>query len=203
MTVSCFHMIDAETKNTVVEELLKGSDFKAQRYQALLSFLVAKTIIGEETNETILAHEVFGKQSFDPLLDSSVRTYISNLRKKLEHYYLTEGKNSSVQLVFPKGGYKVEFVQIENRNVFPRSKNSRLPYMIFVPVICILLVFVVFLGADRLSFEGKKKQFIPKNDPIWHELFESRKISLWSWAIITFFRCLWILGAKPIYATQG
>ena len=57
-----------------------------------------------------IATEVFGRDvNFDPQLDPVVRMEARRLRRSLERFYLTEGKNSSIRIAMPKGGYVPEF----------------------------------------------------------------------------------------------
>ncbi|HEX9654537.1 MAG TPA: hypothetical protein VGA99_12585 [bacterium] len=172
--------IDNRTKQRVLEKILESYDFrKAQKYQDLLRFLVSTSIKGEDIKESTLAHEVFGKEAaFDPSVDSTVRAYVSNVRKKLEHYYLTEGQNDEIQMVLPKGEYKIEFVQIEKEKAVPPTRIRRFPYLVFIALVAILLAAVIFLGVDKLSSNGKRGQFITKNDLIWGEIFNSTKRTL-------------------------
>jgi hypothetical protein len=104
--------ISANTKQRILEEILESEDFhQAQKYQDLLRYLVRASINGETVKESTIAVECFSKNTaFDPAMDSSVRAYISNLRKKLEHHYLTKGKDDEIKLTIPKGHYSVEFV---------------------------------------------------------------------------------------------
>jgi hypothetical protein len=173
-------MIDAKTKHKILDRILDSHDFrKAQKYQDLLRFLLEMTLKGEDIKESTIAFEVFSKESaFDPAVDSTVRAYVSNIRKKLEHYYLTEGHDEEIQLVLPKGEYKVEFIEVEKSKVIPQQTVKQLPYFILAPVILVLLFLVVFLGVDKFSSDGGKKNFIAEDDPIWRDIFHSNKRTL-------------------------
>ena len=60
--------------------------------------------------ELTIAHDVFGKSiDLDKKNDTQVRVYIHNLRKKLDSYYLHEGKSDEIIFEIPKGHYKVDF----------------------------------------------------------------------------------------------
>ena len=78
----------------------------------LLRFLVEETLAGrgEQLKEFTLATGVFGRDaSFDPKIDPSIRVEASRLRQRLEHYYLTLGRNDPVLIELPRGGYVLVF----------------------------------------------------------------------------------------------
>src|ERR671918_20022 len=53
-----------------------------------------------------IALAVFDRDdSFDPQTDPVVRLAARRLRRALEHYYLTAGRDDPVRIEIPKGGY--------------------------------------------------------------------------------------------------
>jgi hypothetical protein len=78
-------------KAAILAQILKSPGFQdSKRYRELLQFLVEKSSGEASLKEMEIAQQVFGKDSrFDPATDPLVRSYVSNLRKKLDHYYLT------------------------------------------------------------------------------------------------------------------
>lgn len=48
---------------------------------------------------------------FDPRISSVVRVEVSRLRKKLAHYYATEGAADPIQIVLPETGYQPKFIE--------------------------------------------------------------------------------------------
>jgi TolB-like protein/Tfp pilus assembly protein PilF len=77
-----------------------------------LRFLVEQEIAGhgEELKEYVLAIEVFRKDhSFDPRVDTVVRTEARRLRQKLLEYYQSEGQDDPVEIILPKGSYRAVF----------------------------------------------------------------------------------------------
>lgn len=66
---------------------------------------------GKRVKEYTVAVEVFGRpSSYDPQVDSLVRVQASLLRTRLEQYYASGGRNETVIIEIPKGGYQVNFV---------------------------------------------------------------------------------------------
>ncbi len=77
-----------------------------------LAFVVEEALSGrgEQLKEYTLAVEVFGRDmSFDPKINPAVRVEAGRLRRRLEHYYLTQGTADPVLIELPRGGYKPRF----------------------------------------------------------------------------------------------
>lgn len=70
----------------VVEEALAG------RASRLKAYTVATRVLGRDSN-------------FDPQNDPIVRVEAGRLRRSLDHYYLSAGKNDNLVISIPKGGY--------------------------------------------------------------------------------------------------
>ncbi len=109
-------MISEIEKSDILQSILDSPDFKdSKRYGDLLRFLVGKSVSGEHLKESTIAHEFFERDiSFDPGKDSFVRSYISGLRKKIEHYYLTLPEPPKNRMSIPKGQYNIHFEVFEN-----------------------------------------------------------------------------------------
>lgn len=87
-------------------------------YVKLIDYLYTEFRHGRVPKETSIAIDVFNRgDDFDPSSDTIVRVHMHNLRKKLEHYYLTEGKNEPCRLRIPKGHYQLQFIQDTRNNV--------------------------------------------------------------------------------------
>ncbi len=164
-----------EEKQQILQEILASEEFeKKTKFQDLLSYLVETSLKGEEVKECTIAVDFFGKDaaSFDPSTDSSVRAYISNLRKKLEHFYLTKGRLKPVKLTIPKGHYSVEFVK-NNAFIKKHPKHN----ILNITIIGLLLVVLILLFAN-LVVKEKTISEIPKNTSIWKEILTNQKKTL-------------------------
>ncbi len=104
----------------LLEKIKAGKEFSsARRDKDLLHYLVESTLSGKTIKETTIAIDVFDKKSdFDPGQDSSVRSHIYSVRKKLESYYAKEGTRDAYRMIIPKGQYHVTFRK--NHSFFPR-----------------------------------------------------------------------------------
>lgn len=105
------------TVRACLDRVLGSSDFAAsERSRSLLRYVVEETLAGrgERIKAFAIAVEVFGRdQSFDPQVDPLVRLEASRLRRALQHYYLTEGRDDPIAITIPKGGYLPRFVARE------------------------------------------------------------------------------------------
>ncbi|MBN1482801.1 helix-turn-helix domain-containing protein [candidate division KSB1 bacterium] len=134
-------------------------------YEPLLRYLVASTLKNETPKEISIAMEIFKKnRDYDPTLDSTVRVYVHNLRKKLQSYYHKEGKDDNIQILIPKGHYKVEFQE----NYAMTLNRSKSPFILLGAII--LLLLVAMLG---MLFIHHNKNIISKNDPVWGDVLEN------------------------------
>jgi hypothetical protein len=164
------HPTDSE-KAAILAQISKSPDFKESRkHQELLKFLIERPSNADTLKETEIALAVFGKDSkFDPTTDSFVRSYISTLRKKLDHYYLTTDDSYSFKLEIPKGHYTIQFTS-------PAPKPSPKRFTIASPGIrtgswFLLLGLVLILSYREFSRRdsyGPETQRIAAN-PLWKE----------------------------------
>jgi adenylate cyclase len=90
-----------------LERVLNSGQFaQAPGAARLLRFLVEEELSGRgaQLREYTLAVEVFGRAtSFDPKVDPAVRVEASRLRRRLERYYLTLGRDDPVLIELPRG----------------------------------------------------------------------------------------------------
>jgi adenylate cyclase len=100
--------IRLQLERILASEAFRGSD----KQRKFLSFVVDETLEsrGTKIKGYTIAVTVYGRKSnFDPQVDPIVRVEAGRLRRALEHYYLTSGRNDPVRIEIPKGGYKPNF----------------------------------------------------------------------------------------------
>ena len=92
-----------------LDRILTSADFaQSERMKAFLKFVVEETLEGraERLKEYTIATEVFARdESFDPQTNTIVRVEAGRLRRRLERYHLTEGRDNEVRIDLPKGTY--------------------------------------------------------------------------------------------------
>ena len=115
-------MLNQTTKQQLLEKILLSEGFRNSTvYGNFLTYLIESTSQGKNLKETTIAIEVFGKDAdFNPAEDTIVRSHTYTLRKKLEHYYYTEGKDDIYHLQIPKGHYEAHFVEVDIKNTHRR-----------------------------------------------------------------------------------
>lgn len=97
-----------------LERILTSPHFAAaEGARRLLRFIVEEALAGraDRLKEYTLAVDVFGRgPSFDSKTNPAVRVEASRLRRRLEHYYLTLGREDPVLIELPRGGYVPAFL---------------------------------------------------------------------------------------------
>ncbi|MCX6136418.1 MAG: helix-turn-helix domain-containing protein [Ignavibacteriales bacterium] len=161
-------------KAQILAQVLKSPEFQdSKRYQELLQYLVDKTSQGGSLKETEIAHDLFGKDSkFDPSTDPLIRSYISNLRKKLEHYHLTTENQFDHIIEIPKGQYLVKF-SAKSVHLSPPQRKKYSTYI--YPAIILLLIFVVLFQYffDRPPLTAAKQK--QTGNPVWTDFVDNEK----------------------------
>ena len=98
-----------------IERMLSSPDFTATPQQAsLLKYVVKRTLTGkaDSIKGYTVATEVFGRrEDFDQSIDPIVSIQASRLRRALDRYYESAGKNDPVRIDIPKGGYVPTFIE--------------------------------------------------------------------------------------------
>jgi hypothetical protein len=159
-------MLDEQAKQNILSEILESPEFKdSRRYQELLKYLVRETLAGNAPKEITIATAFFQKEwNFDPKEDPTVRVYLNNLRKKLEHHYLTSEKVYTHRLEIPRGRYQVEFAEVEPRPQTQNANSTRpwaLPAAVLVTAVVVSLFFLITRHETRPA--------TPASNPIWSE----------------------------------
>src|SRR6516225_639163 len=96
-----------------LDRIIASSPFsKSERICRLLRHLAENSIAGrtEKLKEYSIGVDVFDKDpSYDPRIDTNVRTEARRLRAKLAEYYKSEGVADQLRIDLPKGGYALAF----------------------------------------------------------------------------------------------
>jgi adenylate cyclase len=99
-----------------LRKILASPEFqRSPMMRDFLHFIVEKTLAGQaqEIKGYTVATQVLGRQAdFDPGKDPIVRILAGRLRRALERYYLTKGRQDPVRIDIPKGAYVPMFQEI-------------------------------------------------------------------------------------------
>lgn len=130
--------------------------------------------------EIEIAVGALGKNSdFNPAEDASIRVYISNLRKKLETYYKTEGADEAFQICIPPGGYGLEFLKAQPQ---PESRAKKPAWFkrlqpLVVASVLLNVVFVLYFALTAANTEQTTKNQLSEH-AVWQPLFLNNKSTL-------------------------
>jgi len=100
---------------TQLDRIVQSRVFKnSEHLHRFLRFAVECVLDGatDQLKESVLGRVVFDRGSeFDPRSDSIVRVESRRLRRRLQEYYETEGRDDPVAIKFPPGSYVPVFTQ--------------------------------------------------------------------------------------------
>ncbi|MDP2036219.1 MAG: helix-turn-helix domain-containing protein, partial [Ignavibacteria bacterium] len=166
--------LNENQKKEILDNILDSKEFHdAKRYQELLRYLVDKSQKVDSLKETEIAHEVFGKDSrFDPNTDPLIRSYISNLRKKLEHYYLTTTDEVEYKIEIPKGHYLVKYSRNEKHS--PVKQNHFQSNYLYIGITLLLVALLIWRELGRQEYSVKGGSFA--EHPVWKEFLQSNSL---------------------------
>ena len=120
----------SEAIRAQLARILESAKFRASdKQRKFLRFVVNETLEGRSSQLKgyTIAVDVYKRtESFDPQVDPIVRVEAGRLRRALEHYYLTAGKNDPVRIGVPKGGYVPSFQMLKVPLSEPETNTSEL-----------------------------------------------------------------------------
>lgn len=170
--------MNRQLKKKCTDKIINSEEFSGSKtYKNYLNFLVEAALNNKELKETTIAFEFFEKDaSFNPAEDTTVRSHTYNLRKKLETYYLKEGKDDKFRLIIPKGHYEVKFITDETENISTTNLFNKIVKhkfsTIIVVILCTLLAYFV-ISNQLLKNNLEKFNIVDKSDPIWQDYLNS------------------------------
>lgn len=167
--------ITSSEKKQIIDDILDSSEFReSKRYQDLLKYLVEKSEKEESIKEFDIAVDIFDKDSsFDPNTNPLIRSYISNLRKKLEHYYLTTENQYGFKIEIPKGQYLVNYIHVSKAKT-PKRPRKYLHYF-YLAIILILCAGLIYTTLKSPANDNNKPELIP--NPIWKDFVQKNNRS--------------------------
>ena len=139
-----------EKKIEVIEGLKKSKTFpKNELTFKILYHLVEEEAAQRRVKSSTIAIDLFGAQdSYSGAnQDSYIRNRVFNIRKELNVYYLSEGKDDKFRLSIPKGEYKVKVVEQK-----PKATLSRKKKIILKKRMTLLLVFLLGFLCSLILF---------------------------------------------------
>jgi adenylate cyclase len=118
-----------------VERICNSAEFGSKkRLCRFLQFIVEETLSGREAHLKgySIATTIFDRdKDFDPEHDPIVRIQAGRLRRSLEVYYLSDGRNDPIHIVIPKGRYVPKFLPVGvvqtslNKEISAKPKSGK------------------------------------------------------------------------------
>jgi hypothetical protein len=109
--------ISPEGKQKALDQILGSQTFnRCFQLKKILRYVCSMDLEGrsEDVTESLIAVEALGRESdFTPSGDSSVRSQVHALRKRLQEYYLVEAQDAEVRIEFPKGSYSPRYLRVQ------------------------------------------------------------------------------------------
>jgi hypothetical protein len=131
--------------------ITSGALGRSRNYRALLQYLVQCSIEGKSPKELEIAIDVLGRNNdFDVSVDSAVRVYVHQLRKKLDAYFEKYGVEENYRIVVPKGSYSLSVIpsikQIENSSsLFNKQSQGNLNTGLLIAGLVLLIVNLAYM----------------------------------------------------------
>jgi hypothetical protein len=121
-------LLRTDNRWALIERIAESEGFhRAAQLRKILRYAAKAAIFRPQDglSEVEIACNVLDRPStFDPLTDNIVRAQFSHLRRKLEHYFETEGRDEPLVLSIPKGNYIPVFTPAPVRALRPPVAES-------------------------------------------------------------------------------
>jgi hypothetical protein len=110
-------VLDGSEARELLERVVASESFrKSPRLRELLTYLCECAIRDplSQITEQQIGEAVFGRPPhYDSAADTIVRVQVSQLRKRLEHYFLSDGREEAAIVDIPRGSYTPIFRRIQ------------------------------------------------------------------------------------------
>lgn len=164
-------------QHKLLEKIQQSQEFSSSSiYGNYLDYLVKSAIEGKILKETTIAIEFFSKDAdFNPSEDTIVRSHTYKLRKKLERYYFTEGKEDIYRFNIPKGHYEIHFTKIDPPSALSPKIISNFQKNIFYLILLAFFLITIYLVFLNRQYANQLKSYktVAADDFIWQEFISS------------------------------
>jgi hypothetical protein len=167
---------------------------RSPRLRELLIYVCERSIQNrpEELREQAIGCGVFGRKAdYNPGEDNIVRVEIRQLRKRLDDYFASEGKDEPYVIQIPKGSYVPVFeprlpvseLTISNRPVASKpvaAGISSRPWWFWAQILALMVLAIACVAMWRANREVEKRlaavaRAIPERPPLWPLLFNDNQ----------------------------
>ena len=160
--------------------ITSGALGRSKNYRALLQYLVQCSIEGKSPKELEIAIDVLGRNNdFDVSVDSTVRVYVHQLRKKLDAYFEKYGTEEHYRIIVPKGSYTLSVIpsikKIENpSSLFNQQSQGNLNTGLLIAGLVLLIVNLVYMLSVNYSSPAMVSQSAAEH-PVWGSVLEDEQ----------------------------
>ena len=170
---------DTFSEEAIRDELCRILDssifIQSTRLSRFLRFTVDTTLEGKAgtLKEYLIGTAVYDRDpSYHPTEDSIVRTEARRLRRKLQEYYESVGKDDPVFIYYRPGSYVPFFLSPRSQDGQARGTNAGQRELFIEGRVAVL----PFLDASRSALSGACAQFV--TDELIHELVRTGGLSV-------------------------
>ena len=160
--------------------ITSGALGRSKNYRALLQYLVQCSIEGKPPKELEIAIDVLGRNNdFDVSVDSTVRVYVHQLRKKLDAYFEKQGAEEDYRIVVPKGSYTLSVIpsikKIENpSSLFNQQSQGNLNTGLLIAGLVLLIVNLAYMLSVNYSSPAMVSQSAAEH-PVWDSVLKDEQ----------------------------
>jgi hypothetical protein len=179
--------IQPDPRELLVERVASGSAFgKSNRLRELFLFLCNRKPAdpGGAVREQEIGIEVFGRHpDYDTAQDAIVRVHVSQLRKRLEQYFASEGRDEPVVIEIPKGTYTPVFHGRESDRPpdllglsLPSRGKRRIAMLPVLAAVGVLLVAGLVFGPWHPGSPAHQARNVEPGaavDRLWYQMFDN------------------------------
>jgi hypothetical protein len=156
--------------------ILSSQEFRSShRSKEFLTYVVENTLAGhgDMLKERTIGIDVYGRPaSYDPADDATVRVKAGEVRKRLDRYYVSEGRADRLRIELPAGTYMPVFRMIGGPEpavqpvaVTTASQPTRIPWVYVAAGLVIVTAAIVLLALRPHHAETAVDRF-------WRPVFE-------------------------------
>ena len=150
-------VIDKDAVRLQLARLCQSEEFaESSRAIEFLHFIIEDALAGraDRLSQRVIANELYGRGSeFDPSTDPIVRMQASRVRRALEHYYLTAGKQDAIVISLQKGSYAPTIVTNAAEDTGIQRQRLEQPLLLVAPLDCDTAIDPIVHIAEGLASE--------------------------------------------------
>ena len=170
-----------EELNALCKRIIKSGILgRSKHYPALLKYIAQCSLSGKTPKEIELAVEVLNRgEDFNVSVDSTVRVYVHQLRKKLDSYYESYEREVAYRIVIPKGQYTIAAQKRNVNNTIASQDADRgfaftLDTGLLTTAVILLLVNLIYMISINQDNSVQTSQVVAEH-PVWNSVLRDEQ----------------------------